>query len=417
MATASDILRIAAGEIGYSRWNDPLSGSKYGRWYATIGGSYFGTNGVPYCAMFVSWVFNQVGQSLPGLPTAACGTIRNATKNTKYHVTNKKDAKAGDIVLFNWDGNLSVNNVSDHVGIVEKNCGSYIQTIEGNTSSGNSGSQSNGGGVYRRTRNWNVVQMIIRPEYGAATVTKKNMSAAGISDIPAQAYTGKAIEPKLTSTAGATFTTSYKNNVNVGYGTAIATGTGNWTGSVEKQFSILPASLVDFTDIAPDAWYVGTLDTAVTMGYLNGYPDGRMGPNDAITRGQACCIIANAAGVKLESAFSDVVASPYYYEAVNWAEENDIVNGDGGEFRPDDPCNRQEFACMLHNLAGNPKNVGEPKGYTDWTSVSDWAKSAVAWCIEQGIISGNSGKIRPLDQCTRAEAAAMIISTIKKVKK
>ena len=34
MATASEVLRIAAGEIGYSRWTDPQPGTKYGRWYA-----------------------------------------------------------------------------------------------------------------------------------------------------------------------------------------------------------------------------------------------------------------------------------------------------------------------------------------------------------------------------------------------
>ena len=36
MATASEVLRIAAGEIGYSRWTDPQPGTKYGRWYACL---------------------------------------------------------------------------------------------------------------------------------------------------------------------------------------------------------------------------------------------------------------------------------------------------------------------------------------------------------------------------------------------
>lgn len=178
MATATKILSIAAKEIGYSRWNDPLQGTKYGRWYAEDHGAYFGTNGVPYCAMFVSWVFAQAGQKAPGLPTAACGNIRNAAKGTKYQVTNKKNAKPGDIVLFRWDKNVNNFSYSDHVGIVEKNCGTYIQTIEGNTSSGNSGSQGNGGGVYRRTRNWDVVQMIIRPAYDGASSSNSSSSSS-----------------------------------------------------------------------------------------------------------------------------------------------------------------------------------------------------------------------------------------------
>ena len=70
MATASDVLRIAAGEIGYSRWTDPQPGTRYGRWYAQSHGSYYGASGVPFCAMFVSWVMSRAGQPFPGLPAA-----------------------------------------------------------------------------------------------------------------------------------------------------------------------------------------------------------------------------------------------------------------------------------------------------------------------------------------------------------
>ena len=170
MATANDVLRIAANEIGYSRWTDPANGTKYGRWYADLTKSpYFGTNGVPYCAMFVAWVLAQANQSCPGMPTAACVTALNGARNAGIIRSNKKDARPGDLVLFDWDGGLP-----DHIGIVEVNKGSYIQTIEGNTSSGNSGSQSNGGGVYRRTRSWSTVHSIIAVPYsgsGSGTAT------------------------------------------------------------------------------------------------------------------------------------------------------------------------------------------------------------------------------------------------------
>ena len=158
-------LAIAAGEIGYSRWNDPKQGTKYGRWYAEVTNSpYFGTNGVPYCAMFVSWVLDRAGIKVHGFPTASCVTIDGATKGKQ--LSNKRSAQAGDIVLFDWDGDGS----PDHVGFVELNCGSYIQTIEGNTSSGSNGSQSNGGGVYRRTRDWSVVHCVIRINGGSEPV-------------------------------------------------------------------------------------------------------------------------------------------------------------------------------------------------------------------------------------------------------
>lgn len=151
---ASSVLSVARREIGYSRWNDPQAGTKYGRWFAQkIGEPYYGESGVPYCAMFVSWVFDQAGATCAGLPGAYCPTMLSAASSRVVAI---RSAQPGDIVYFDW-GN---DRVPDHVGIVEQNNGSYITTIEGNTS---------GGIVARRTRSWGVVRAIVRPSYGGAT--------------------------------------------------------------------------------------------------------------------------------------------------------------------------------------------------------------------------------------------------------
>lgn len=164
MATASDILRTASGEIGYTRWADPDHGTKYGRWYAGLTKSpYFGQNGVPFCAMGVSWVFDQCGQKCPGLPSASCTAIYNSAKKAGAVLANKRGARPGDLVIFDW---ANVAGPCDHIGIVEANMGSHVQTIEFNTSNA---SNTNGGGVYRRTRDWSVVQAVIRPPYGGGS--------------------------------------------------------------------------------------------------------------------------------------------------------------------------------------------------------------------------------------------------------
>ena len=59
----------------------------------------------------------------------------------------------GDIILYTFS----------HTGIVESVQGSTVTAIEGNTSAGSSGSQANGGGVFRRTRNKSLVRAYIRP--------------------------------------------------------------------------------------------------------------------------------------------------------------------------------------------------------------------------------------------------------------
>lgn len=165
MASANKVLSIAAGEVGYSRWDDPQAGTKYGRAFAEkVGNSYYGNSGVPYCCMFVWWVLDQSGMTVPGMPTASCTALRNACANAGL-IVSKMSAQPGDIVIFDWPG--SRDGANDHVGFVELNRSTYIQTIEGNTSSGASGSQGNGGVVARRTRDWSVVQDVIRPAYGS----------------------------------------------------------------------------------------------------------------------------------------------------------------------------------------------------------------------------------------------------------
>lgn len=198
---ANDVLTIARNEIGYSRWTDPEQGTKYGRWYAQkVGSSYYGANGVPYCAMFVSWVFDQASASCAGLPEAYCPYIINKARSAGAILSSKYDAQPGDVVLFDWDG-----GESDHVGIVEKNFGSYIQTIEGNTSSGSSGSQSNGGGVYRRTRAWSTVVCIVRPNWASNSGSSSGSTNSSSSVLEVDGYWGSATTLKLQNVLGAPY--------------------------------------------------------------------------------------------------------------------------------------------------------------------------------------------------------------------
>lgn len=168
---ASSVLAQARKDIGYWRHDDPKQGTKFGRWYAEDHGSYYGTNGVPYCAMAVSYWFAMAGAKCAGLPEAYCPYILNDAKKAGAVLADKTKAQPGDVVLFDWDG-----GVVDHVGIVEKNCGSYIQTIEGNTIY-NGKSES----VGRRTRAWSTVKAVVRPSWGGGGSSSKPSSGGSAS--------------------------------------------------------------------------------------------------------------------------------------------------------------------------------------------------------------------------------------------
>lgn len=163
MSAAKNVLYCARQWIGYSRWDDPEPGTVFGRWYAElVGDSYFGESGVPYCAMFVSYCLNWAGVEAAGLPGSYVPWILSANSDAGRLVANE-DAQPGDLVMFDWQG----DGVADHIGIVEENHPDegWMQTIEGNTSPGSGGSQSNGGGVYRRARNYSSIIGVARPYY------------------------------------------------------------------------------------------------------------------------------------------------------------------------------------------------------------------------------------------------------------
>lgn len=151
----SKVVEVAQSQIGY----------KEGKNNDTIFGKWFGANNQPWCATFVSWCFNEAGlitkiaaQSKKGFASCDLGLKWFAKKGKIIPVG---QAKAGDIVFFQFDKDAQ----ADHVGIVKSNNAAlkYLQVIEGNTSSGNAGSQSNGDGVFLRKRSYSLVMGVVRP--------------------------------------------------------------------------------------------------------------------------------------------------------------------------------------------------------------------------------------------------------------
>lgn len=161
MSKRTELLAIAADDLGYCRFDDPKHGTKYGRWYAQkMGNSYFGTNGVPFCAMAVSYWLAKAGVTCAGFPSAYVPDIVTAAKKKGKVRSNKKSAKPGDVITFDWDGGLA-----DHVGLVEKVYDTYVQCIEANTT----GADGRSGSVARRTRDWSKVECVIIPNYPTTT--------------------------------------------------------------------------------------------------------------------------------------------------------------------------------------------------------------------------------------------------------
>ena len=109
-----------------------------------------------------------------------------------------------------------------------------------------------------------------------------------------------------------------------------------------------------------------------------------------------------------EKLFADVFAEGYYYEAVKWASENGVTGGIGENlFGANLPCTRAQIVTFLWRAAGSP----EPKGMSGFADVSADAyyAKAVAWAVEEGIVSGTSATtFNPDAVCTRAQSVAFL---------
>lgn len=152
---SEEVVIIAEQELGNQEV--PVNKTKYGKWY--------GLDGQPWCAMFVSWVYAQAGLS----KTIAASTKKgfaSCDAGLKWFAKKDKlvpigDAQPGDIAFFQFDDDAQ----PDHVGIIIKNNTKLkrLICIEGNTAGDAKGSQSNGDGVYKKKRPYSLVMAVARP--------------------------------------------------------------------------------------------------------------------------------------------------------------------------------------------------------------------------------------------------------------
>lgn len=164
---SKDPLKIAVGELGTTESPAGSNNVKYNTWYYGRAVRDTETVKYPWCMAFVQWCFDQAGCRLPHT-TASCSNLLSWYR--KYQPERVvTEPKPRDIIIFNFG----------HTGIVESVSASTITAIEGNTSSDDAGSQSNGGGVFRRKRSKSLVTAYIRPFY---TYEEDDMTGKEIYD-------------------------------------------------------------------------------------------------------------------------------------------------------------------------------------------------------------------------------------------
>lgn len=180
-----------------------------------------------------------------------------------------------------------------------------------------------------------------------------------------------------------------------------------------------------FTDVpGPSRWEHKGIDYCVARGLMAGVGATTFSPNTTSTRAQIVQILYKLSGdttdySKYYTPFTDVKHGDWFYNAVAWAYDHDIVKGTGEHtFSPDAPIQREQMALILYGYAAKyaPSCLGGavPIGsFPDAGSVSNWAYAAMSWAVGNGLISGSESNgvsyLMPKSSATRAQVSAIMM--------
>lgn len=162
-----------------------------------------------------------------------------------------------------------------------------------------------------------------------------------------------------------------------------------------------------FYDLDASRWYHEAIDWAYSLGLMNGTTKSTFGPNAAATRAQTWTMLARIAG-------QDTRRSSTWYEVgQKWAVNLGITDGTN----PMGSLTREQLAAMLYRYVGSPA-VNGTLTFTDSANVSAWARNAMIWAVQNGILDGVGGnRLNPKGTTTRAQAAAIFMRFSKLINK
>lgn len=178
-----------------------------------------------------------------------------------------------------------------------------------------------------------------------------------------------------------------------------------------------PGVTLPYTDVTPDAWYYDTVADVYEKGLMTGMNPTTFAPAETLARAQFATILYRMEGepsISFSQKFPDVVQGDWYTDAVLWASDAGVVTGysNTGKFGPADMINREQMATMMFRYANakgyDTSQRADFSSYPDASSVSDYARDAMSWCVANGIISGDNGRLNPQGETARAVCATII---------
>ena len=199
-----------------------------------------------------------------------------------------------------------------------------------------------------------------------------------------------------------------------GGGFAMPSNTAPSTNPVSNQ----NAKTSTFTDVADNFWAKDAIEKLVAAGVVSGMGNDSFSPNSNVTREQFLKMLLLSGGISCDAFdcdFTDVNPNEWYYNYVATAKIMGFTSGLGdGSFGVGTSITREDICVLAYKLISEKIYVKELDleniSFADKEQISDYAKQAVAYLKENGIVSGyEDGSFMPKNTATRAEACRIIL--------
>lgn len=176
-----------------------------------------------------------------------------------------------------------------------------------------------------------------------------------------------------------------------------------------------------FEDVPPGFWAGCDINLLAENKVIAGYPDRTFKPNLPVSRAEIASMAVNGFNLRgcgcPSKMFKDVPADHWANQAINTAVSNGIMDGyPNSMFKPNQPVSRAE--AMVALAKGIPCEMDNCKAesilskYCDGNKVPAWAKIPVAKAIESGALKDvpNPNEINACKDASRADVASMLES-------
>lgn len=180
-----------------------------------------------------------------------------------------------------------------------------------------------------------------------------------------------------------------------------------------------------FTDVSKYATYYKAVQFVYEEGLFNGTSATKFEPDTTMTRAMFVTVLGRLAGVNVNnyktSSFSDVATGQWYSEYVEWASSIGLVEGYGnGKFGPNDSITHAQMYVLMERYADiiegkNTTASGTSISANDVRDIPDWAYEAVEYAAKKDFLVVSSYKLTPNDNAKRSELAMLLQKFCKNV--